>query len=293
VEIDALETFISSLRTALREYHRAQQGDIPRKGGRPGPREAAAAAFRLVKFEIGSGIATLAPVVGTEDGEEMSLDDNGQTLALTTLRQMLDDLDSDAGLAEPVVEALGYAQRSIGDDGHFGIKLVGLGDRPRRILIDEKRITELRRAESESDLGTVTVIGRLHLIEAEVPNRRVAIRAQAGIDWTCTYPDVLHDLVTKQLERLVRVTGHGRRVTANTGRLTIEVLDPISEHAQDPLFTEQPVPIERLRAASSKRLSVRRSSSGGRAGRRAGDDSVRHHLRQRRAGRRHPAGVAG
>jgi hypothetical protein len=246
VDIDALESFLGHLRAALREYLRAGKGENPRKGGRPQTVEAAASAFRLIEFRTGSGIATLAPVVGG-DGGDLLLDDAGETLAVTTLRRLLDDVDAEAGLPDPVVEALGSARRAIGDDGHFGITLAG-DRRERRVVIDEKRIKQLRRAEPDSDEGTVTVIGRLHMIEADPPNRRVGIRAQDGIDWTCTYPDGLHPVVTKLVERLVRVTGHGRRVTPASGRLRIEALDAIPEHAQDPLFTEKPVPVAQLRA---------------------------------------------
>jgi hypothetical protein len=57
-----------------------------------------------VKFEVGSGIATLAPVLGT-DGEALSLNDSGETLAVTTLRSLLEDVEAGAGLADPAVEA--------------------------------------------------------------------------------------------------------------------------------------------------------------------------------------------
>jgi hypothetical protein len=248
VDIDALETFLSSFRTALREYWRAQQGEIPRKGGRPAGREAAATAFRLVKFEVGSGIATLAPVTGEAGGEDLRLDDRGETLAVTTVRRLLDDLEADAGIAYPVVEALGYARRAVGDDGQFGIKLAGPHERTRRVVIDEKRIKRLQRAEPDPAEGTVVVIGRLHMIEADPPSRRVGIRAQDGVDWTCTYPDELHPVVTRLIERLVRVTGHGRRMSAAAGRLRIETLDAIPEHAQDVLFTTETVPVSQLRA---------------------------------------------
>jgi hypothetical protein len=86
------------------------------------------------------------------------------------------------------------------------------------------------------------------MIEADPPNRRVGIRAQDGIDWTCTYPDHLHPVVTTLIERLVRVSGIGRRLTAATGRLRIEQLQPIGEHTQDTLFTVETIPLAQLRA---------------------------------------------
>lgn len=86
-----------------------------------------------MKFEVGSGIATLVPVAGQDNGDEMSLGDGGEPVALPTLRRMLADLDSDARLAKPVVGALAYAQPSISDDGHFGIELAGPHKRPERV----------------------------------------------------------------------------------------------------------------------------------------------------------------
>jgi hypothetical protein len=86
----------------------------------------------------------------------------------------------------------------------------------------------------------------MHMIEAELPDRRVGIRAQDGIDWTCSYPDFMHPFVTTLIERLVRVEGTGRRVTPSTGRLSITRLDEIPEHAQDTLFTVEPTAVETL-----------------------------------------------
>jgi len=248
VDIDALESFIGHLRTALREYWRAGQGEIPRKGGRPFAREAAASAFRLIEFRTGSGIATLAPTTASDvDGADLPLDDTGEALAVTTLRGLLKDVLDETRLPDPVVEALGSARRAIGEDGRFGVTLADDGQIP-KVVIDEKRMRRLQQPESDPTDATVTVIGRLHMIEADPPNRRVGIRAQDGIDWTCTYPDGLHPIVTKLIERLVRISGMGRRMTAATGRLCIERLDAIAEHAQDPLFTVEPVPLAQLRA---------------------------------------------
>jgi hypothetical protein len=248
VDIDALESFLSHLRAALREYWRAGQGEIPRKGGRPLVREAAASAFRLVEFHTGSGIATLAPTTASDiDGGDLPLDDRRETLAVITLRRLLADVLAETRLPEPVVEALARARRAIGDDGCFGVELTGDRHVP-KVVIDEERMKRLQQSEPDSTDASVTVIGRLHMIEADPPSRRVGIRAQDGIDWTCTYPDSLHPVVTKLIERLVRVSGTGRRMTAATGRLRIERLDPIPEPAQDPLFTDAPVPVAQLRA---------------------------------------------
>lgn len=249
VDIDALESFLVQFRSALREYARAGEGAIPRKGGRPFAHEAAAAAFRLVEFHTGSGIVTLAPsVTSAADSDELQLDETGETLAVTTLRGLLRDaVDVDERLPGSVVEALGSARRAIGEDGSFGVTVTGDHEVP-RVLFDEAHMQRLQRPQADHADATVTVTGRLHMIEADVPNRRVGIRAQDGVDWTCTYPDHVHPLVTTLIERLVRITGTGRRLTPATGRLRIDHLDPIPDHAQDALFTVETIPVMQLRS---------------------------------------------
>jgi hypothetical protein len=246
VDLDALETFVSHFRGALREYQRAREGAISRKGGRPAAREAAAAAFRLVEFHTGSGIATLAPSINAA-GHFLELDDSGDVLAVTTLRRLISDIDSDAPLPDPVVESLSSARRAMGEDGSFGVTLNGNGP-ARHVLIDAVCIQRLERPDPDPTHTAITVTGRLHLIEADPPNRRVGVRAQDGIDWTCTYADHLHTLVTTLVERLVRITGTGLRMTVATGRLHIDELEPIPEHAQDALFSVETVPMAQLHA---------------------------------------------
>ncbi|MEA2222593.1 MAG: hypothetical protein QOH83_969 [Solirubrobacteraceae bacterium] len=245
VEIDALETFLAHFRAALRDFFRASHGGIPRSGGRPAARDAAATAFRLVEFHTGSGIATLEPVRSADlTGGDSTLD-LGEALSITTLRNLLIAIDSGKRLPAPVVEALGSARRAIGDDGSFGVEVSGWG-RSLRVVIDQERMKRLQRPENESEDTTMSVSGRLHMIEADQPNRRVGIRGQDGVDWTCTYPDEMHPVVTTLIERLVRVEGIGRRITAATGRLAITRLDPILEHTQDVLFTVETVALEQL-----------------------------------------------
>jgi hypothetical protein len=248
VDIDALETFLERLRTALREFARAGAGAVPRKGGRPTGREAAVTAFRLVEFHTGSGIATLEPSVPTDPAAlGLQLDDTGEPPSVATLRALVGALHARRKLPDPVVDALAGAQRAMGDDGSFGIAVSDGGQIP-RVVIDPDRVNELRQAAAEPVDAKLTVTGRLHMIEADLPNRRVGIRAQDGTDWTCTYPDELHAVVTKLVERLVRVSGTGRRTGAVSGRFRIETLDAIEEVAQETLFTVDTIPDAQLRA---------------------------------------------
>ena len=248
VEIDALEVFVRYFRAALRELDRDHRGTLPKRGGHPDARDAAASAFRLVSFRPGSGIATLEPARPMMPAaDDLSLAGAGPDLSMTVLSALVETLESGERLAEPVVEALGNARRAIGEDGSFGIALTGAG-KTRRVVIDEPLIRSLTQPDEQGQEQALTVIGRLHMIEVDQPGRRVGIRAQDGIDWTCTYPDGLHELVTRQVERLVRVEGEGQRITASTGRLRVHDLQPVPEHVQDPLFSIEPVSVERLRA---------------------------------------------
>jgi hypothetical protein len=148
-------------------------------------------------------------------------------------------------LPDPVWNELSSARRAIGEDGRFGVRLPH--DKRRKVVINEARLRKLKRPDTEGVEGPVQITGRLHLIEANPPNRRVGILAQDGVDWTCTYPDRLHALVTHLVERLVRLTGTGRRMTAATGRAQIDDLEAIPEYAQDPLFADEPPSVEELR----------------------------------------------
>jgi hypothetical protein len=145
------------------------------------------------------------------------------------------------------VESLSGARRAIGDDGSFGVQFASDPGAP-RVVIDEHAVALLRQPQPETEESTFTMTGRLHLIEADPPNRRVGIRAPDGTDWTCTYSDRLHSVVTKLVEHLVRVSGTGRRLTQQTGRLQIEHLEQVVEHTQDALFTVETIPLEQLRA---------------------------------------------
>jgi hypothetical protein len=245
VEIDAFETFFEHFRAALREFFRASRGALARSGGRPAARDAAAAAFRLVEFRTGSAIATLEPVLPGDLTAADSTLDPGEALSITTLQSLLIAIHADERLPAPVVEALGSARRAIGDDGRFGVEISGRRQSP-RVVIDQERMKRLQRPESGSQDAPITVTGRLHMIEVDQPGRRVGIRAQDGVDWTCSYPDEMHVIVTTLIERLVRVEGVGRRVTTATGRLAITRLEPIPEHTQDVLFTVETVSLEQL-----------------------------------------------
>jgi hypothetical protein len=247
VDIDALETFFQHFRTALREYARARVGEISHKGGRPTGRDQAATAFRLVDFRTGSGIATLEPMTAPDDGISVPMAPGEDTLAETTLRSMLDAVQTEQEVPVPVVVALSKARQAIGEDGNFGVEVCG--DRPMpKVVIDAARIERLERIPPAVEPSQQVITGRLHMVETDLPNRRVAVRAQDGIDWTCTYADELRPRVGKLVEKLVRITGIGRVMSSASGRLEISTIEPVVESVQDALFTAETVPLEELRA---------------------------------------------
>src|SRR4051794_34741952 len=98
VDVDALEVFFEHFRAALREYDRAVRGDIPRKGGRPAAREAAATAFRLVDSPPGSGIATLEPIAPGDLMAEAPTLELGEPLSIMTLKALVQAIERDKPL---------------------------------------------------------------------------------------------------------------------------------------------------------------------------------------------------
>ena len=248
IDIDAFEVFLRHFRAVLREYDRSLRGSLARRGGHPDTRDVAASAFRLVEFHVGSAIATLEPVRPESSAEpNLPLADSGEDLSVSTVLGLVTSIESDRRLPDTVVEALDDARRAIGEDGSFGVEVPDRASQRHRIVIDDEQMKRLRKVTDDSPERTVVVTGRLHMIEVDQPGRRVGIRAQDGVDWTCLYPDELHEVITTQLERLVRVEGIGRKLSPLAGRLRIVRLAPLAEHVQEPLFTVEPISVETLR----------------------------------------------
>lgn len=249
VELDALEEFIEQFRRALREFARSQRGEMAARGGHPDAQDAAATAFRLVKFRTGSGVATLEPVplADDPDGESVLGLGDVESRASLTLRGLLDAVEGEEAVEPPVVEALASARKAIGPDGHFGIKRAG---EKQRTVIDEARIEGLRRRNEDlaEEDRWLSVTGRLHFIEVDFPQRRVGVRAPDGTDWVCSYDETIKALVTTLIEKLVTVEGEGRKVSPKGGRLTVSRIEALPEYPQDELFTDEPVPLAQLRS---------------------------------------------
>jgi hypothetical protein len=242
VELDALENFIEYFRRALRDFDRQRRGEMVGRGGHPDVRDAAATAFRVVKFRTGSGILTLEPATPPTDLDEHGLLDDVEHRATATLRELLDAVSTGDLLSPQVLEALANATRSMGDDGKFAVKPPG---RRRPVVIDESRLERLR-APSSTESTTLSVTGRLHLIEVDEPMRRVAVKAPDGVDWSCLYPLELKPVVMGAVEKIVRVGGRGRKITPLSGRMEVERIEVVPEYPQDELFTTVAVPAAEL-----------------------------------------------
>ena len=240
VSLSDFESFIDSFLGALRDFDRDRREAPTRKSGRPERRAEAVTAFRLVRFEPGSGIATIEPeLVSIHEQEQLPLEEI--PLSLENLLAMADEIDAGAVLPEPVTDALAKACRAFGADGSIAIHLPG---RPRPTVIDMARLGHGAPIGSEPEREVRSVSGRLHLLDVE-PDK-LAIRTSSGVDWTCRYPERLEPKVKQLVDKLVWVEGPGRRVSSLRGTMTIERIDVVEQGDQSMLFTLERVPDSEL-----------------------------------------------
>lgn len=236
VSLSDLESFIENFLAALRDYDRAGRGEPTRKSGHPDKRAAAVTSFRLVRFQTGSGIATLEPDQSASDEEQLPVDD--VPLSLATLRDLVSDLASEKSVPEPVVDALGKACRSVGADGTFAIAMADATES--RLVVDTDLLDRVTRAGSKPIDETVrSVSGRLHLLDLE-PDR-LGIRTANGAEWSCRYPEELEERAKRLLDRIVWVEGTGRLTSPLRGSMAIERIDAVDDVEQSALFTVVPV----------------------------------------------------
>jgi len=236
VSLSDFESFIDNFLAALRDYDRAGRGEPTRKSGHPDKRAEAVTAFRLVRFQTGSGIATIEPDRAAIDEEQLPVGD--VPLSLATLRELVSDLATEKSVPEPVVEALGKACRSVGSDGTFAIEMSGAPDS--RLVVDADLLDRLARAGSKpADDEVRSVSGRLHLLDLE-PDR-LGIRTANGAEWSCRYPEELEERAKSLLDRIVWVEGSGKLTSPLHGSMTIERIESVDDVEQSPLFTVAPV----------------------------------------------------
>lgn len=244
VSLSDFESFIDSFLAALRDFDRDRRGAPTRKAGHPELRAKAVTAFRLIRFEPGSGIATLepeSPAVGDEEALPLLAEEVPP--ALENLQTLVEGVDSGAELSESVSQALAQACRVFGSDGSIQVHLPAhLGRRP--VSIDLPRLKRLGRVENPEAEEVRSVSGRLHLLDVE-PDK-LAIRTSAGVDWTCNYPEELEPRVKQLVDRIVWAVGTGRLVTPQRGTMTIERIETIEQGEQTTLFTQEQIPDSEL-----------------------------------------------
>lgn len=238
VSLSDFESFIDSFLAALRDFDRNRRGAPTRKSGHPERRAAAVTAFRLVRFEPGSGIATLEPE-SPAPSEEEALPLDGLPPALENLHALVEEVEADIAMSEPVADALGKACRALGSDGSIQVYLPAhLRGQP--AAIDLPRLKRLGRAEKPTVKEVRSISGRLHLLDVE-PDK-LAIRTSGGVDWTCKYPEELEPGVKLFVDRIVWAEGRGRMVSSRRGTMTIERIEAVEQGDQTALFTEEQTP---------------------------------------------------
>jgi hypothetical protein len=246
VDIDALSDFFVQLRGALRAFDRQERGTRATQG-RPDQSDAAASAFRLVRFRTGSGIATIDPFVAAEDHADGLgvASDVDAPKSLVVLDALLARVKAKGHLDRPVVEALAKAQRSMGPEGRFGIRTPSM---PRRLTVDGAVVARLRDALEvrEAEDQPVTVFGQLHHIETHEPRRAVGVRGQSGVEWVCSYGEELRSKVGEFLDQVVEVRGVGRQTGTRQGRLTVSSIALVPGGVTPALFALEDVPLAEL-----------------------------------------------
>lgn len=234
VDLDGLQLFLENFRRTLREFERvsSRRSPVPRTG-RPDTAAGLASAFRLIRFEVGSGIATLEPAAPAAGSSQLPLPDVASA-ATANLEGLLEAIDGRGELDDSVLDALEGSRRALGDDGSFGVCVASRG----RSVVDAESLQRLRKQVQCLTDEPLTVSGRVHLIEIEEPSK-VAIRATDGTDWICVYRPELEPRVLGLVKQLVWARGTGARTSTGRGRMQLETIDPVPVHVQATLFSER------------------------------------------------------
>ena len=245
ISLGDFETFVDSFVSALRDYDRACRGKETRKIGGPDRRDSAASAFRLVRLEPGSAIATLVPE--RPDAEDDGLDVDDTPLALTNLGALTRDIASDRELPDAVVASLDRARRACGEDGAIELALPPAVAPPQGVVrVDQTTIARLSRSVTPLTDEVRSISGRLHAIDID-PDRLV-ITSTEGIEWMCHYDDALEPQILQLVGRVVWAQGPARLKSQSKGTMTVERIQLSVQGRQSALFVEQRPPLEDLLA---------------------------------------------
>lgn len=203
-----------------------------------------ATAFRLVHFKRGSGIATFEPVE-TPEAEQLDMG-RVEAPAIRNLRALVAAVA--AGEVDIVVaDALDDARKAIGNDGCYGIQL---GKRKNgRTTISKQTIERLRATPHKEfpEPAEMTVLGHLHFIEVEEPER-VAIRDRKGVDWVCTFDPELESEVFGLVKSIVWAKGTWVQTGPRIGKMHLREIHVVPRHEQSSLFTFERVAHDALEA---------------------------------------------
>lgn len=245
IALGDFETFVDSFVSVLRDYDRSQRGKETRKIGGPDRRDAAASAFRLVRLEPGSAIATL--VAERADAGDGGLDIDDTPLALTNLGALAGDIVSGRELPGDVVVSLDRARRACGDDGAIELALpAAVAPQQGAVRIDHGTIERLSRNVVTTSSEIRSISGLLHAIDIE-PDRLV-IRSTEGVQWACRYDDELEPQILGLVGRVVWAQGPARLKSPVKGAMTVERIQLAVQGRQSALFAEQRPPLEDLLA---------------------------------------------
>jgi hypothetical protein len=244
------ETFIDNFLAALRDFDRSRRGAPTKTGGRPEARAEAVTSFRLVGFREGSGIVMIEPELAAQ-GEETEAMVDAEPAQLTNLRALLASVETEEPLEGAITDALEKAIRTAGDDGSLAVELPRRdreNEPPRPVVIDAERIARIRDTSQAPPPTPVTSIsGRLHRVDFEPDN--LAIRASDGVDWVCSYPEELEQLVEALVNKLVWASGAGTLQSPRRGTMALASIRAVEQGVQTGLFSGEPVPDEELAAA--------------------------------------------
>ncbi|MCP9492045.1 MAG: hypothetical protein MSC31_19540 [Solirubrobacteraceae bacterium MAG38_C4-C5] len=236
------ESFIDAFIAALRDYDGARRGEATRKAGHPERRADAASAFRLVRVDTGSAIATLVPEQLDEPEDTPELGD--LPLALTNLASLVNDVAQQREVPEDVVDALERARRACGEHGAIEVDLPEEVAPDGPVLLDRDRIARLARPPASGPAAVESVSGRLHAVNLE-PDR-MAIRSGDGVEWACRYEEALEPKVRSLLGEVVWARGEGRLTGPLRGSMRVEGIEPVVHGRQTELFTPERVPLDVL-----------------------------------------------
>jgi hypothetical protein len=248
VELDGFQRWVDHFRRALRDFERSRstRQEPVKRTGTPGRVSDISTAFRLVHFKRGSGIAKLEPIDVPASDEQLGVAQ--EPPALQNLKSLVEAVKAER-VDSSVVDALEDARKAVGDDGHYGIRFAA--DPNGRTPIDRETVERLHAAasanEPEPEARPVSVIGLLHLIEVESPER-VAIRDRDGRDWVCTFEPDLEQRVLSLVKSIVWAKGTGEHTSGKAGRMHLADIEVVPQHKQSALFTFERVPADELDA---------------------------------------------